>query len=94
MNPTTVIFVVVNGVPSIGLPVMVGSGQLGKQNTLAVGPLPASNVVQPNISNTNGNGSSHGHSNASIRITVGSTTGSLAAIFTLFCTITTSYFLW
>jgi len=87
------IFVVVNGVPSIGLPVMIGSGELGKQDTLTVGPLPASNIVQPNISNTNGNSSSHGHTNASIRTTVGST-GSLAAILALFCTITTSYFLW
>jgi len=36
------IFVVVNGVPSIGVPVMVGSGQLGQQTALPVGPLPAS----------------------------------------------------
>lgn len=39
------IFVVVNGVPSIGVQVMLGSGQLGPQTVLAVGALPAQNIV-------------------------------------------------
>jgi len=39
------IFVVVNGVPSIGLQVMLGSGQLGQQPVLAPGTLPAQNIV-------------------------------------------------
>jgi hypothetical protein len=34
------IFVVVNGVPSIGLKVMLGSGQLGVQQILSVADLP------------------------------------------------------
>ncbi|TCD68055.1 hypothetical protein EIP91_011600 [Steccherinum ochraceum] len=41
----TVLFVVVNGVPSIGVQVMIGSGQLGTQKTLAVAPLPAAGSV-------------------------------------------------
>ncbi|CAL1706725.1 unnamed protein product [Somion occarium] len=36
------IFVVVDGVPSIGIQVMIGSGQLGPQPTLAIAALPAS----------------------------------------------------
>jgi hypothetical protein len=34
------LFVVVNGVPSVGLPVMIGSGQIGKQKVLPVEALP------------------------------------------------------
>ena len=40
------IFVVVNGVPSIGLPIMVGSGQLGTQNILPVADLIPSSLVE------------------------------------------------
>jgi hypothetical protein len=39
------VFVVVNGVPSVGLQVMLGSGQLGAQPILPVVDLPASSVV-------------------------------------------------
>jgi len=39
------LFVVVNGVPSIGSPVMVGSGQLGQQQVLAATDLPDSNMT-------------------------------------------------
>jgi Domain of unknown function (DUF1929) len=39
------VFVVVNGVPSIGLQVMLGSGQLGPQTILAAGNLPAESIV-------------------------------------------------
>ncbi|KAF7315671.1 hypothetical protein MIND_00082700 [Mycena indigotica] len=35
------IFVVVNGVPSMGLQVMIGSGRIGNQTTLPIGDLPA-----------------------------------------------------
>src|ERR1700733_13083801 len=51
------IFVVVNGVPSVGRQVMIGSGQLGVQSTLAVSNLPTSQIVSssnktsPNPSN-------------------------------------------
>ena len=40
------IFVVVNGVPSIGLPIMVGSGQMGTQNILPVAELIPSTIVE------------------------------------------------
>lgn len=40
------IFVVVNGVPSIGMQVMLGSGQLGNQTILAASSLPTSTMVQ------------------------------------------------
>jgi len=92
------LFVVVNGVPSIGVQVMIGSGQLGKQDIQPVGPLPASNIVQPNnnTSNSNSNGGKNGkNSNASIRTVVGSsTTSSLAALFTLFFAFASSHILW
>jgi hypothetical protein len=39
------IFVVVNGVPSLGLQVMLGSGQLGQQTVLTPGTLAAENIV-------------------------------------------------
>lgn|ERR1700722_8585801 len=41
------LFVVVNGSPSVGVAVMVGSGQLGTQPMLAVADLPVSSVQQP-----------------------------------------------
>jgi hypothetical protein len=40
------IFVVVNGVPSVGAQVMIGSGKLGTQQRLPIGDLPASAIVQ------------------------------------------------
>jgi hypothetical protein len=43
------IFVLVNGVPSIGVPVMVGSGQLGQQNTSPPVDLPLPTIVQNNV---------------------------------------------
>jgi len=45
------IFVVVNGVPSIGLQVMLGSGQLGEQTVLTPGTLPAQDIVS-NVTTT------------------------------------------
>lgn len=41
------IFVVVKGVPSIGLQVMLGSGQLGVQTPLPPGDLPAEDIINP-----------------------------------------------
>ena len=43
-NPT-VLFVVVNGVPSVGVQVMVGSGQIGEQPTNAAVALPDANII-------------------------------------------------
>ncbi|KAF8160645.1 glyoxal oxidase [Crassisporium funariophilum] len=39
------VFVVVKGVPSVGLHVMLGSGQLGKQAILPLGDLPTESIV-------------------------------------------------
>ncbi|KAJ7745446.1 glyoxal oxidase, partial [Mycena maculata] len=39
------LFVVVNGVPSVGVQVMVGSGVIGTQEVLAIGDLPATSYV-------------------------------------------------
>ncbi|KAF9467368.1 copper radical oxidase [Collybia nuda] len=54
------IFVVVNGVPSIGMQVMVGSGKLGDQKTLPIGDLPASSMVQ-SLSDSSKNAASSFH---------------------------------
>jgi|ERR1700683_4482943 hypothetical protein len=40
------IFVVVNGVPSVGVQVMIGSGQIGQQQTLSIGSLPSPSMPQ------------------------------------------------
>ena len=40
------LFVVVNGVPSVGVQVMVGSGQIGPQTILAIGHTPASSIIR------------------------------------------------
>jgi hypothetical protein len=40
-----VLFVVVNGVPSVGIQVMCGSGQIEKQSTMPVQNLPTSNII-------------------------------------------------
>jgi len=50
------IFVVVNGVPSVGVQVMCGSGTIGKQSPLSVATLPEASFV------TNVNGSNSGNS--------------------------------
>jgi len=42
----TFAFVVVNGVPSVGVQVMVGSGKIEKQKTLSIASLPSPSVPQ------------------------------------------------
>jgi hypothetical protein len=49
------LFVVVNGSPSVGVAVMVGSGQLGTQPMLAVADLPVSSIQQPVNTNPGSN---------------------------------------
>lgn len=49
---TTVLFVVVDGIPSIGSPVLVGSGQMGTQQVLDVQVLPSSSVAQAQTSSS------------------------------------------
>jgi Domain of unknown function (DUF1929) len=51
------VFVVVNGVPSIGQQVMLGSGQLGQQTVLPPGALPTEDIVF-NTTNTTSSQSS------------------------------------
>ena len=48
------LFVVVNGVPSVGVQVMVGSGQIGQQQTQPAANLPGSAFVQSLPVGTNG----------------------------------------
>jgi hypothetical protein len=60
------IFVVVNGVPSMGQMIMVGSGKLGTQPVEAVQDLPQSSlaVKSPESSNTSGNSGSGGNNHS------------------------------
>ncbi|KAG8698056.1 hypothetical protein FRC09_007464 [Ceratobasidium sp. 395] len=47
------VFVTVNGVPSVGVQIMVGSGQIGKQSVAAVQSLPSSSITMPATSSPN-----------------------------------------
>ncbi|ORY35349.1 glyoxal oxidase N-terminus-domain-containing protein [Naematelia encephala] len=58
------LFVVVNGVPSEGEFLMVGSGQLGTQPTTTNAALPSSIVKQTAVASTGGNSTSNSTSNA------------------------------
>jgi hypothetical protein len=58
------IFVVVNGVPSVGRQVMIGSGILGVQKTLAIGDLPTSQMS--NVNGTSTGGSTHSNQSNSV----------------------------
>ena len=40
------IFVVIKGVPSVGVKIMIGSGQIEEQQTLSIGSLPSSSMPQ------------------------------------------------
>ncbi|KAL0956614.1 hypothetical protein HGRIS_002750 [Hohenbuehelia grisea] len=53
------VYVVVNGVPSIGVQVMIGSGALGDQNVLPIGDLPESSMAQNLAGGGGGSGSSN-----------------------------------
>lgn len=54
----TVLFVVVNGVPSVGVQIMVGSGKIETQATTANVALPSSGVAKQ-TSTATGSGSQH-----------------------------------
>jgi hypothetical protein len=61
------VFVVVNGVPSVGVQVMIGTGQIGDQPILPVAEIPPSNIEGSSSSNENaavgfGISRPHGHS--------------------------------
>jgi hypothetical protein len=49
-----VLFVVVNGVPSVGNLVMVGSGEIEQQAVLPPGPLPTPFIAEESVSSTPG----------------------------------------
>lgn len=49
-------FVVVDGVPSIGIQIMVGSGKIEAQKPLALGSLPYPSMPQSPSSGQNGGG--------------------------------------
>lgn len=74
------IFTVVNGVPSIGVQVMIGSGQLGKQQTLDVQSLPYPSLSQtPSSSQASSGRSLFGEA----RLSVSSTCGALILLLGL-----------
>ncbi|KAJ8463198.1 hypothetical protein ONZ45_g17667 [Pleurotus djamor] len=58
------IFVVVNGVPSVGAMIMVGSGKIAEQSVLPIGELPESNIFD---SDGNDDEDGDGNSNSSTR---------------------------
>lgn len=79
-------FVVVDGVPSIGVQVMIGSGQLGTQKILPVEPLPESSIPKVSQSqdatgNSNGAHSLRGSSNTLTAILSSALTISLLMVF-------------
>ncbi|KAF8647070.1 hypothetical protein AX16_006905 [Volvariella volvacea WC 439] len=80
------LFVVVNGVPSVGVQVMVGSGQIEEQRTLAVPDLPASVLVPASNQNADSSGGSNGNnSSAGLRTVSGGqgvVTGVVVAVLT------------
>ncbi|KAG6855699.1 hypothetical protein H0H87_011890 [Tephrocybe sp. NHM501043] len=55
------VFVVVKGVPSVGVKVMIGSGDLGKQEVLPIGDLPQP-LLQTNVDGSSSNTGSNGAS--------------------------------
>ena len=60
----SMIFVVINGVPSVAEFVMVGSGQLGTQPTTTNAPLPSSQILQAKINTTSSSTSASGTATA------------------------------
>ena len=76
------IFVVVNGVPSIGLPVMLGSGNIEKQPILAPASLPTESIVEAPTGTSTG---SHASTSAARPVMQGS--GALGWIVALCSTL-------
>jgi hypothetical protein len=64
-----VIYIVVNGVPSVGQHIMIGSGQIGQQVVKTAVALPAASMPDLTSSTSNGNGGGKdGKSNGASRI--------------------------
>jgi len=47
------LFVIVNGVPSVGIQVMIGSGQIGPQTILPIGLIPPSSIMRTDVESDN-----------------------------------------
>ena len=58
------IFVTVNGVPSVGQQIMVGSGKIEKQTTTPAQSLPSSSITKPESSSPDAGSSGSGNQNA------------------------------
>lgn len=54
----------VNGVPSVGVPVMCGSGQIGTQQTLDVASLPSTSLPSGSNGNSTTTSTTNGKSGA------------------------------
>jgi hypothetical protein len=57
------IFVAVNGVPSVGQQIMIGSGKIGKQTVSPAQTLPSSSIIQPESASSGGGSSGPINSN-------------------------------
>lgn len=64
------LFVVVNGVPSVGVMVMVGSGTIGTQTMNAVADLPSATIVA-NSTTTSGQDNSNSKSSGALPASIG-----------------------
>ena len=58
------VFVTVNGVPSVGVQIMIGSGKVGKQPVAAAQTLPTSTITQPDTSTSSGSSGSGSTTNS------------------------------
>lgn len=75
-----VLFVVVNGVPSVGVQVMVGSGQIETQKTTAAVDLPSSSVPGSSASDSTPSSSSNSDSKSSAALSIRNLDGSLGLL--------------
>jgi hypothetical protein len=60
------LFVVVGGVPSVGVQVMIGSGRLGTQTISAIGDLPESSFVSASSADGTGGAQAQGDNNGAL----------------------------
>ncbi|KAG9074419.1 hypothetical protein FS749_014022, partial [Ceratobasidium sp. UAMH 11750] len=74
------VFVTVNGVPSVGQQIMLGSGQIGKQPVAAAQSLPASSITLPPTSSNDPSGQNGSSGGGSSHSGAGRTVVSLVAL--------------
>jgi hypothetical protein len=65
------LFVVVNGVPSVGVQVVIGNGQIGEQTVADAQPLPQANIVSPQGDGSNNGDGGDGQDNGAVAGFVG-----------------------